>query len=204
MPEITYTDGSYLTTQGNALIGKILATQSGLHFTKVTVGNGAIPEGQMPESMTDLANEIMEGMIASVESPGNGEASVIVQVSSIGVPEGFNVTELGLWAEDPDEGEILYTYLSLQEHPEWIRPDGDAVNKFATFTIVAIVSGVTLVTATINPDAFATVADLAKYAPISHAASAATYGAGNGINYGHVKLSAATNSTLGASGGTAA
>ena len=42
------------------------------------------------------------------------------------------------------------------------------------------------------------------YAPLSHAASANTYGAGSGTNYGHVKLSAATNSTLGISGGTAA
>ena len=42
------------------------------------------------------------------------------------------------------------------------------------------------------------------YAPLSHAASANTYGTGSGTNYGHVKLSAATNSTLGISGGTAA
>ena len=42
------------------------------------------------------------------------------------------------------------------------------------------------------------------YAPVSHAASANTYGAGSGTNYGHIKLSAATNSTLGVSGGTAA
>lgn len=42
------------------------------------------------------------------------------------------------------------------------------------------------------------------YAPVSHAVTATTYGAGNGTLYGHIKLSAATNSTLGVSGGTAA
>ena len=42
------------------------------------------------------------------------------------------------------------------------------------------------------------------YAPISHAASANTYGVGNGTVYGHTKLSTATNSTSGISGGTAA
>ena len=42
------------------------------------------------------------------------------------------------------------------------------------------------------------------YAPISHAVSANTYGVGNGTLYGHTKLSAATNSTSGVSGGTAA
>lgn len=41
-------------------------------------------------------------------------------------------------------------------------------------------------------------------APTSHAASATTYGAGTGSNYGHVKLSDATDSTSSNSGGTAA
>ncbi len=46
---------------------------------------------------------------------------------------------------------------------------------------------------------------IAKKAPISHAVAATTYGQGTGTNYGHVKLSDATNGTAAAaSGGTAA
>lgn len=41
-------------------------------------------------------------------------------------------------------------------------------------------------------------------APTSHASTATTYGAGTSSNYGHLKLSASTTSTLGTSGGTAA
>ena len=41
-------------------------------------------------------------------------------------------------------------------------------------------------------------------APTGHASTATTYGVGTAANYGHVKLSASTNSNLGASGGTAA
>jgi len=164
----TYTDGSYITTKGNTLIGKLLASGGELTFTKATVGDGSVPSGQTPESMTDLGHYVMDGMIASISNPGAGEASVVVQVSSIGVEEGFNVKELGLYATDPDEGEILYSYLSLQEHPEWIRPDGDPVNKLASFTLVVVVSSVALVTAVINPDAFATMDDLARYALLGH------------------------------------
>lgn len=40
--------------------------------------------------------------------------------------------------------------------------------------------------------------------PTSHAASATTYGAGSSSNYGHVKLSDATNSSTDTTGGTAA
>lgn len=41
-------------------------------------------------------------------------------------------------------------------------------------------------------------------APTSHASSATTYGTGTSANYGHVKLSDATDSTSGTSGGIAA
>lgn len=168
MPEISYNDGSYLTEKGNALIGKLLATEGTLKFTKVTAGDGSIPSGKSPESMTALGNYVTDGLIASVGSSGTGEASVVVQISSIDLAQGFSCTELGLWAEDPDEGDILYAYLCLQQHPEWIRADADAVNKLATFTIVTIVKNVALVTAVINPEAFATMDDLAKYALIGH------------------------------------
>lgn len=168
MPEISYNDGSYLTEKGNALIGKLLATEGTLKFTKVTAGDGSIPSGKSPESMTALGNYVTDGLIASVGSSGTGEASVVVQISSIDLAQGFSCTELGLWAEDPDEGDILYAYLCLQQHPEWIRADADAVNKLATFTIVTIVKNVALVTAIINPEAFATMDDLAKYALIGH------------------------------------
>lgn len=168
MPEISFNDGSYLTEKGNALIGKLLASEGTLKFTKVTAGDGSIPSGKSPEGMTELGNYVTDGLIASVSSSATGEASVVVQISSIDLAHGFSCTELGLWAEDPDEGDILYAYLYLQQHPEWIRADADAVNKLATFTIVTIVKNVALVTAAINPEAFATMDDLAKYALIGH------------------------------------
>lgn len=56
-----------------------------------------------------------------------------------------------------------------------------------------------------TPAAVKAAYDLANgKAPKNHASGAATYGAGTETNYGHVKLSASTNSNLGASGGTAA
>lgn len=167
MPE-TYADGSYLTQKGVSLIAKILASQGELRFTRAAVGDGTVPEGTTPEMMTDLANYKMDGMIAAIDNPNTGEASVVVQVISIDLLEGFNARELGLWAEDPDEGEILYTYLSLAQHPEWIRPDGDPVNKLATFTLITVVDSIPLVSAVINPDAFARAVDLAKYSLIGH------------------------------------
>jgi len=163
-----HSDGSYLTHKGTALIAKLLASRGELRFTRATVGSGTVPEGMTPEEMTGLNHHDMDGMIVAIDNPNNGEAAVVVQAFSEGFPYGFFATEVALWAIDPDEGEILYTYLSIAEHPEWIRPWGDSVLKLATFTLITIVSGVPLVSAVIDPRAFVRMIDLAKYALIGH------------------------------------
>lgn len=165
---VTYADGSYLTHKGTALVAKLLASKGSLLFTRVTVGDGTVPDGLTPEDMTDLAHYVKDGMIAAIENPSNGEASILVQVISTGLEVGFSATEIMLWAEDPDEGEIAYTYFSLAQHPEWIRPEGDPVQKLASFTLITVVDSVALVNVVIHPDAFARAVDLSKYALIGH------------------------------------
>jgi hypothetical protein len=155
-----FLDGSYITLKGNALIAKLLASKGPLNFTRATVGVGEIPEGYTPETMTDLTEFKKEGLIASIDNPQNGEASVVVQVFSAGVNMGFAATQLILWAHDPGEGEIAYTFVNLAAAPEWIRPETDPVQKLATFTLNVIVSSVPLVNATINPLALARAIDL--------------------------------------------
>lgn len=55
-----------------------------------------------------------------------------------------------------------------------------------------------------KPISTATQTALNGKAPTAHASAATTYGIGTSANYGHVKLSAATNSTSGADSGIAA
>lgn len=50
---------------------------------------------------------------------------------------GFYLTNIVLFAEDPDEGEVPFTYLSLENEPEWIRPASSIVGKLATFDLIA-------------------------------------------------------------------
>lgn len=166
--ETTYAEGTYLTVKGIALIGKLLACEGELKLTRVSCGSGTPPEGTSPRAMTELAHYECEGAIASCENTGDGEATVSIQVSSEGMEKGFSCSEIGLWAEDPEDGEILYTYVMLSDHPEWIRAGSLAVNKIAEFTIVFIVDNIPIVTAYINPNAFATQIDLSKYALKNH------------------------------------
>jgi len=110
-------------------------------------------------------------MIVALENPGNGEALVSIQAFPAwlepdlitGEPverkldHGFFATEVALWAEDPDEGDILYDFFTLHEKPEWIRPYDSPVLKLSTFNLVTIVDTVALVSAVINPLGLATI-----------------------------------------------
>lgn len=152
-----FQDGSYGSLTGIALIGKVLAGRCGMKYTRAAVGSGAIPADMTPKTMTDVAGYIMDAKIAAVTNPIDGECQVTIQIKSDDVEYGFYATGIVLFAEDPDEGEVPYTYLLLENEPEWIRPASSIVGKLATFDIIAAVGDIDAVTAVIDPEAIATV-----------------------------------------------
>ena len=108
-----FEDGSYSCTPGVALIGKVLAGKCKMNYVRAAVGKGRIPEEKNPKTMTEVADYVMDGRIAAITNPINGECQVTVQINSSDVETGFFATGILLYAEDPDEGEIPYTYLVM-------------------------------------------------------------------------------------------
>lgn len=137
-----FEDGCYGSLKGIALIAKVLAGRCKMHYTRVAVGKGVIPEDMTPKTMTEPAEYVMDAVISSVTNPVDGECQVSVQINSANVETGFYATGLLLYAEDPDEGEVPYTYLVLEGEPEWIRPASSIVGKLAFFDIIAAVGDI--------------------------------------------------------------
>ena len=108
-----YDGVTVLTDSGLRLIGKLLAQRGALKITRAVVGDGQLPEGSEPEARTGLVSPLMGAQISECLSSGNGEATIAVQLNSPDVETGFFVREIGVYALDPDLGEILYAYLTL-------------------------------------------------------------------------------------------
>lgn len=142
--------GTIITKKGLQLIAKLVASGTAMTFSRVSVGTGAVPAGYDPGSMTDLNQYKMDGSISSCSFLGD-EASIIMQISSLGVETGFTITETGLYATDPDEGEILYAYLDLTKDPQYVYAENSAISKFVEITLVVKVGTVERVTAQLNP-----------------------------------------------------
>lgn len=151
-----FEDGSYGSLSGIALIAKVLAGRCGMKYTRAAVGKGVIPEGMTPKTMTGCADYVMDAKIAAITNPVDGECQVTIQIKSDDVEVGFYATNIVLFAEDPDDGAVPYTYLSLENEPEWIRPASSIVGKLATFEIIAAVGDVDVVDAVIDPDSLMT------------------------------------------------
>lgn len=151
-----FEDGSYQCLPGPALIAKVLAGRCMMNYTRAAVGQGAIPEDVSPKALTEPPDYVMDAKIAAVTNPVDGECQVTVQINSSDVETGFYAMGILLYAEDPDLGEVPYTYLKLEDGLEWIRPASSAVGKLATFDLIAAVGAVDAVSANIDPDAIAT------------------------------------------------
>lgn len=135
-----------LTTQGQALYAK---AQSGtaLNFTRMQIGSGQLAQGQDPTTLTALITPLMYVSINSITSSGNtAYTKGIFDNSTIAVTT--YICELGLFAQDPTLGEILYAYANAGTQGDYIPPT--ASGPFSRqMQINAAIGNATNVTATI-------------------------------------------------------
>ena len=138
------------------MLTKLAASQGSLQFTRAAVGTGKPPEGYSPESMIGLNAYKIDAEIADY-GVQDDMAYITVQVSSDNVTEGFLVTEVGVFAEDPDEGEILYGYMDISTDPTYIYANGSTNrSKFAEFTLYVLIGNVSNVIAAVTPGSIIT------------------------------------------------
>ena len=147
--------GTVLTNNGLALITKLVAAKATLEFSRVAVGTGKVPQGVDPQAMISLNAYKMDAQISSygVSPDQEDVAYIVTQVSSIGVSAGFAVTEGGIFANDPDKGEILFAYLDLTEDPQYVYAETDSISKFVEITFNVLIGSVEKVTAYVTPGA---------------------------------------------------
>ena len=96
-----------LTKAGAAMLAKT-PIGSEIPVTKWRIGTGKLPDGEDPRDRTQLVNPVRELPIASVKNDGN-QCLIKGQLVNTEM-DAFIWRETGLYATDPDDGEILYAY----------------------------------------------------------------------------------------------
>lgn len=115
-----------LTNKGLALFNKVqLGTQ--LQLTKVAIGDGSLSAGQTLEGLTSLVNKTQDLSIISTTNNTDGTVSVQTSLSNQGLSTGKYIREIGLYATDPIEGEILYSVTNSGTLADYLPAEGSNI-----------------------------------------------------------------------------
>ena len=108
-----------LTRKGIGLLAKAQAGQSGIKLTKAASGCGSYEEGESlieKEALKDQRQEFPLDKLSIQNSTTVSVRFTITNEQATGnLQEGYHVKEVGIFAEDPDEGEILYALATTVE-----------------------------------------------------------------------------------------
>lgn len=124
-----------LTNRGRQLQAKAQAGAQ-LVYTRMSIGSGTLT-GQSLEDMSALITPVKDLAIERLKHPpGSTRALIGATLTNQDVTTGFFLREVGIFATDPDDGEILYMYANAGTTADYITPSGeDLIEKYLNFNV---------------------------------------------------------------------
>ena len=151
--------GAIMTKQGIALEAKVTAGICKLELTKLKVGDG---EPHEIESMTDLAAPKLDIGISSISPTDAGICDIEGVITNAELEKGFYMRELGIYATDPEEGEILYA-VATDSHADYLQAKGSSTTLSVGLHVQVVITNADSVMAIIDPKGLTTRTDLAAH-----------------------------------------
>lgn len=150
-----------ITKQGQALLAKVIAGTTKFTFTKIKISEQPL-SGDLA-SLTGIGTIKQEEKVASVVRQNEANVKVSTSFTNENLGAGYYVRNIGLYATDPQDGEILYSISVADESTataDWMPPfNGIGVSSLLV-DLVTAVSNASNVTVTVDPSAGATVAQI--------------------------------------------
>lgn len=96
-----------ITNKGQALLAKMIAGSGNIEFTKISASSTAYTDAQL-QGLTSLSNVKQTSLISKVTRTNEVAIKVEAAFTNTELTAGYYIKALGLYAVDPDAGEILY------------------------------------------------------------------------------------------------
>lgn len=147
------------TTKGQALIAKMLSGTAEISFTRMASSDTELEESAL-EALTELTGIKQESLISKVTRTDDRVVRVEGSINNASLGEGYYLRALGLYADDPDEGEILYAAAIETTGSCYMPASGSTTASGMYLQLVTTVGNSDGVSITVDPSAVATVGDL--------------------------------------------
>ena len=160
-----------ITEKGQALVTKMMVSGgNGLGFTKIATSETAYPESSL-STLTSLTGVKQETGISNIEKVSSTQVKLEASIENSTITAGYTINTIGLYATDPDDGEILYAVCRALVAGYIPAYNGLSVSG-ATFELVVGVGAASNVNLEIDPAVVATFGDILRHekkTPISSA-----------------------------------
>jgi hypothetical protein len=158
-------NAAVLTAGGIELNAKVQSGRCSIAFTKAATGDGNYEDGEVLITRTELKSKKQEFLISSL-SVVNESTTVLRFIvtnhsNTEDLKHGYYIKEVGIYAEDPDKGEILYAIATAVEN-EWdyMPAYNNLLPSTNTMDFYTEVSNASDVIIRANPGAYALASDV--------------------------------------------
>lgn len=150
-----------ITAKGQALLAKAVLNTVDLEFTRIAVSENKLTGDLV--SKAGIGTVKQEAKVASVKRTNNSSVKVGASIANNNLTSGYYVRNIGLYAKDPDEGEILYSISVADESTataDWMPPYNGVGVSSLMIDLITVVGNSDNVKVEVDPTAFATVAQI--------------------------------------------
>lgn len=164
-----------ITEKGQALVTKMMVDGgNGLGFTKIATSDTAYPESALL-TLTSLTGVKQTAGISNIEKVSETQVKLEASVENSQITEGYHINTIGLYATDPDDGEILYAVCRALVAGYIPAYNGLSVSG-AIFELVVGVGATSNVNFNVDPAVVATIGDIQKHEQKTAASDGGVHG----------------------------
>lgn len=181
---------SVITTQGQQLLAKSAAGSAQVEYTSLRTSNYKYPDDTDYQALTTMEGIQQQIEVGAVTRPSPTQVQINGFFTNESLTSGYYVENFGLYANDPDLGEILFS-ITPAITADYFPPSSNVASLVVNLLLV--VSADAQITITVNPagtvsqQEFQALAnEVAGKAKKNHADPSTDYGAASKVNYGHV------------------
>ena len=147
-----------ITGKGQALMAKLLQGHGTAVFTAIKLSSTAYSDSELP-SLTNLTNIKQSAAITNNQIISSTHIQIEAALDNTALTAGYTINTVGIYAQDPDEGEILYAVSRAITAGYMPAYNGITVSG-ATFKFVISVGNASQVTVTVDPAGYASMSDI--------------------------------------------
>lgn len=147
-----------ITKKGQALMAKMLAGTGNVQFTKIATSTTEYTDSQL-ENLTSLSNVKQTQTISKITRQNDVAVKIEVAIDNQQLNTGYYIKAVGIYANDPSDGEILYGIMTAVV-AGWMPPYNGIGISSAMFNLTITVGNSSNVSLTVSSGAVATVNDI--------------------------------------------